>query len=228
MSATHASPPQRLPLRVMAFNLARLAVIAACFGLALAYAIDDAHRARMAPRPADDAALKVDKTVAGQSLTPPLAWLRDPSLQSQGFAERLDLIVPITFVSDGARAKFDLTLLSVTRARISAYLLDTVYLERFAPEQLSGPVGLVGKPLRPGDGYDGDTIWYDPLSADPFVARCSPPVTPDAPARCVRTIALDGALAAIVSFDADLLDRWRELDAAIAPPLSIIGTGLRG
>jgi len=227
MSRSQSLAPRHLPLRSVLYNLAVLAVIAAAVGIGAGYVVEGLRDRLKPPVQEADTTVKANKTVAGQSLTPPVSWLRDPALQADGFAEKLDLVVPVSFLSDGALANFDVTLLSSTRARMSAYLLDTVYLHRFAATQLSGPAGLVGKPMTGGDGYDGETVWYDPLGADPFVAKCSPPVTADVAPRCVRTIALSGELAAVISFDARLLSRWREMDAALQKPLALIGTGLK-
>ena len=107
--------------------------------------------------------------------------------------------------------------------RVSAKLLDNVYLHRFDDAQISGVPGLVGKPLKDGDGYQNETVWYDPLSPNPFVAKCMAPVTEDTPALCTRALALNDSVGLVVSFDRSLLSQWRDLDAALDAPLSQIG-----
>ena len=67
-------------------------------------------------------------------------------------------------------------------------LLDGVYLHQFEDKQLTGPPGLVGKPLTASEGFAGETVWYDALSADPFVAKCLAPVAPGEPTQCLRTV----------------------------------------
>src|SRR5690606_36522236 len=86
-----------------------------------------------------------------------------------------------------------------------------------------GVPGLVGKPLKAAEGYSGETVWYDPLSPAPFVAKCASGVTPDKPDRCLRTIHLRTGIAAVLSFDATALAGWRNFDEELALWLGQIG-----
>jgi len=223
MSSTIPHLARRSHHHSIAYNLLMLALVAAGLGLLLAYVIDGLERVHPAGEPRSDTRLRTEINVAGQPLQPPAVWLRTADRQSEGFVDRLDMVLPVTFAQGGKTAKFDVTLISATRVRASAQLLDTVYLHRFGADQVSGPVGLVGKPLTPGDGFDGEVVWYDPLSANPFVAKCAPPVVAGAAARCVRILLLGNQLAAIVDFDRNLLGNWRDMDAALAAPFSEIG-----
>ena len=74
------------------------------------------------------------------------------------------------------------------------------------------PAGLIGKPLQATDGYDGETVWYDALSADPFVAKCVAPVAEARRRRCLRTVYLGPGIAAVYAFDARVLATGREFD----------------
>ena len=96
-------------------------------------------------------------------------------------------------------------------------------LHMFDAAQLDGPPGLVGKPLKPAEGYRGEAVWYDALSVDPFVAKCGTPVRAEAPSRCLRAVHLAPGIAAIYAFDADVLDNWREFDPQVRGLLSRIG-----
>ena len=82
-----------------------------------------------------------------------------------------------------------MTLLPRSRARPSSALLDGVYLHQFGDETLDGVPGLVGKPLLDSDGFSGESVWYDALSPDPFVAKCLEPVEAGArPSACAPSI----------------------------------------
>jgi hypothetical protein len=66
-------------------------------------------------------------------------------------------------------------------------------------------------------------VWYDAISAAPFVAKCIAPVAEGQPGRCIRTVYLGPGIAAIYSFDEDVLANWRLFDAAVQPSLKQIG-----
>ena len=102
-------------------------------------------------------------------------------------------------------------------------LLDGVYLHQFMPEQLTGPPGLIGKPLVATEGYANETVWYDAINASPFVAKCIAPVAEGEASRCIRTVYLGPGIAAVYSFDEDVLASWRKFDAALDVPLKQIG-----
>ena len=80
-----------------------------------------------------------------------------------------------------------------------------MFNKTFKADQLSGPPGLVGKPMSAEDGYANETVWYDPLAASPFVAKCQAPIAPDQPGHCLRTVYLGPGVAAVYTFDEDVL-----------------------
>ncbi len=84
-------------------------------------------------------------------------------------------------------------------------------------------MGLVGKPLSGAEGFEGETVWYDPLSARPFVAKCIEPVEAGQPAACLRTVHLPGQIALTYRFDASLLPYWKTFDETLKPWLVQIG-----
>jgi hypothetical protein len=98
-----------------------------------------------------------------------------------------------------------------------------VYLHQFLPEQLAGPPGLVGKPLRADGGYADEVVWYDPLSAEPFVAKCSKPIASAATGQCLRTVYLGPGVAAVYAFPEPALPHWRDFDAELTARLGQIG-----
>ena len=91
------------------------------------------------------------------------------------------------------------------------------------PQQLSGPVGLVGKPLKASEGYENETVWYDPLASSPFVAKCEAPIVAGAAGHCLRTVYLGPGIAAIYGFADDVLGNWKKFDAELHPRLTEIG-----
>jgi len=200
------------------FNLALIALGAAILGLLAAYGIDALRQGGQAAK-----AGTVTRTLGGQRLEIPAAWLRSEAGAGTGFAKQVELVLRLPLGPGGALSDIAVTLMPRSRARPSAALLDGVYLHQFMPEQLSGPPGLVGKPLVARDGMAGETVWYDALSPRPFVAKCAAPVVADAPGRCLRTVHLGPGLAAVYSFGADVLAEWRRFDAVLAPPLETIG-----
>lgn len=201
----------------LAFNLVAIAVMAAAGALALAYGIDAFGKHRATAPDTGTGQTRLVRNIAGHMLTIPAGWMRFGRDEQQGFASQIDLRLALPL------GPVDVTLLPRSRARTSAALLDGVYLHRFLPEEVPGPPGLVGKPLRPAEGFEGETVWYDPLSGSPFVAKCMDAVDGQGPAQCLRTVILETGLAAVYSFSAEALPAWREFDSQVAVSLKAIG-----
>lgn len=206
----------------MAFNLAGIMLLLALCGVGLAYAIDAASRAGTQPAHRLDGETTLTRTLGDRRLEIPRSWFRYAEQQVEGFAKQIDLELSLPLGAEGALRNVEIMLLPRSRAQPSALLLDRVYLHQFQPVDISGPPGLVGKPLIAGRGFENETVWYDPLSADPFVAKCSAPVAPGAEPRCLRTVRF-GSVAAVYSFGADVLFNWRIFDARMLPMLKAIG-----
>lgn len=215
--------PQQQQQGAIGFNLAAIAVVLALLGIGLAYAIDAAGRDARTQTHRLATETTLTRTLGGRDLEIPLSWFRYEEQQVEGFAKQIELRFDLPLGAGGQPEPIDVTLLPRSRARPSAALLDGVYLHQFLPEQLSGPPGLVGKPLRADGGYAGETVWYDPLSGEPFVAKCSSPVAAGAPGQCLRTVYLGPGMAAIYSFPESALARWRNFDALLTERLRRIG-----
>lgn len=200
------------------FNLGIIALAVAIAGLGLAYAIEAAGRGAR-----ETVTGAVSRTLGGRELSVPAAWLREDAERSAGFAKQVEIGLRMALGPEAAARDIDITLVPRSRARPSASLLDGVYLHQFMPEQLNGPPGLIGKPLIADDGYAQETVWYDAISATPFVAKCIAPVAEGQPGRCIRTVYLGPGIAAIYSFDEDVLGSWRQFDTALEPSLRQIG-----
>lgn len=208
------------PHHSLGFNLALVAIVVAALGLGLAYGIDALSRQQSAKRPEGP---DLVRNMGGLELRIPTGWFRYQEAQVSGFVSKVELILPAALGENGANVPIDVTLVPPSKARPSAGLLDGVYLHQFLPDELSGPRGLIGKPLKGTDGFAGETVWYDALSPDPFVAKCSEPISGSAASRCLRTVILAPGLAAIYTFDSSLLMHWQDFDAAVKPGLVRIG-----
>jgi hypothetical protein len=203
----------------VAYNLVAIAVAVGMTGLGFAYALDQLSRGdRDAPIPVGTIA----RGIGGVELKIPAAFFRDREDRTEGFADEIELVARLPLGREGREIPVEVTLLPRSRARPSAILLDAVYLHQFEDVQLSGPPGLVGKPLVAAEGFSDETVWYDPLNADPFVAKCLAPVIPDEPADCLRTV-IRGNIAVVYTFGEDILANWRQFDAAAEPWLAEMG-----
>lgn len=203
-----------------AYNLVGIALCAALAAIGLAYGIDAYGRARTAPS-VDD--IVVTRTLGSRDLSIPQAWLGSADTRSEAFVTQVKLQVPVNLGDRAKPASVEVTLMPQSQVRPSAVLLDAVYLHLFSDAERDGPVGLIGKPLSASEGYAGETVWYDPLSAQPFVAKCLDALTPDQPATCLRTVVVAKGLAAIYTFDAGVLENWRQFDPLMREKLAGIG-----
>jgi len=205
------------------FNLAGIALFLSLLGLGFAYLL-----AAAAKNPAILSASVwseplIEKTLAETQISVPAAWVRTPSPNGGDFSDQLDLRLNLPLGSAAQPFAIKVRLIPLSKAEPSSYLLDAVYVRLFSSSQLNGVPGLVGKPLKPTLGFQNETVWYDPLSARPFVAKCLGAGTDRAPASCLRTQKLTSRLAAVYQFDADVLAYWRDFDATVQPLLTRIG-----
>ena len=218
----HAAPgPSSHPGPSIWYNLAIILLILLLAGTGAAYVIDGL--ARYAREPVLASGETLSRAIGGRTLTIPREWFRYEEQQAEGFAKQIDLRLELPLGIKGETATVDVTLVPRSRVRPSASLLDGVYLHQFANEQLTTIPGLVGKPLRPNEGYAGETVWYDPVSPAPFVAKCSAPIDMGAHQACLRMVYLGPGMAAIYGFSADVLPQWRQFDPLIEERLGQIG-----
>lgn len=205
------------------YNLAGISVLVLLLAVGLAYLVDDLGRSTRIPAPSLADADPISQTISGRELLIPTAWFRYGEQIRNGFTNQIDL--RILYSPEGAEAAVpvDVTLLPRSRARASSSLLDGVYLHQFGDSTLGGVPGLVGKPMLASKGYVGESVWYDALSPNPFVAKCVEPVAPDGIAQCVRTAYLPSGIAAVYTFDATLLQSWRQFDTEMQRWLQPIG-----
>lgn len=198
-------------------------LVVALGGLGLAYAIDAAHRNNAGPAHRLDTDTRLTRSLGGRELSIPLSLFRYDEQRIEGFAKQIDLQLLLPLGRNNSLQPVEVTLLPRSRVRQSSVLLDGVYLHMFEDKQLTGPPGLVGKPLKAGAGYNSETVWYDALNAKPFVAKCSAPVFETVDARCLRAVYLGEGIGAVFSFSADLLYRWQDFDTEAGKWLDAIG-----
>lgn len=220
---------QTAPVRAQAgqsslgYNLAGIAVLVLLLAVGAAYLIDELGGATRSPAPSLADSDPILQTISGRELSIPTAWFRYGEQIRDGFTNQIDLRVVYSPADAEAAVQVDITLLPRSRARASARLLDDVYLHQFGHETLGGVPGLVGKPMLASNGYAGESVWYDALSPNPFVAKCVDPVDADGVAQCVRTVYLPSGIAAVYTFDATVLQSWRQFDIEMESWLSHIG-----
>jgi hypothetical protein len=205
------------------FTLVSIALGISMAGLALAYSVTaiGAHWLDRLGAPGTSAT--VSRTLVDRQLHIPSDWLVDPAATSGTFASRIELRILAPLARNGGETPIDITLQPLSQVRSSASLLDGVYLHQFMPNELSGPPGLVGKPLYSTEGYENETVWYDALSPEPFVAKCATAPVEGKPSQCLRTVALPGGIAAVYAFDAGVLYSWRDFDRVMDEMLRQIG-----
>ena len=218
MDSSAAAAPAKQDGHSIGFNLAIIAIAVAALGLGFAYAIDAASRSAHEAQSGT-----LTRTLGGTDLEIPAAWFREDAERAEGFAKQVELSVTLPLGPETAQREIDLTLMPRSRARPSASLLDGVYLHQFMPEQLSGPPGLIGKPLIAQEGFENETVWYDALSSSPFVAKCLAPLADGQAGQCIRTVYLGPGIAVVYSFDEDVLMNWKRFDAEMHPLLKQIG-----
>ncbi|UYO00584.1 MAG: hypothetical protein KIT02_05045 [Devosia sp.] len=216
MISTGTEQAQTRSSGTIAYNLAAIAVMISLIAVGGAYLIDRAVRADGIVGPELSDVDPISQTIGGRELSIPANWYRHGEQLKPGFAAQADIIVRLGLSEGAAPVPVEVTLLPRTRARASSGLLDAVYLHQFEDGTIGGVPGLVGKRLISRDGYAGESVWYDALSPDPFVAKCLDPISDTTVARCVRTVQLPSGLAAIYTFDATALPFWRQFDTAMA------------
>jgi len=212
-----------IDIRTLAYNLTAIAAVLALCGVGVAYLIDGWTAERKSVPDLRTAGPTVEISVAGQQLAIPPSWFHDPDQRNAVFSEQVDLVFALPLGASGRISEIGASLMPPSKARASAQLLDAVYLHQFLPDQIQGPPGLVGKPLKPVDGFESETVWYDPLSANPFVAKCIAPVTQTVQEKCIRTVQLSSTVAVTYQFDREVLDAWKQFDAEAGKWLRRIG-----
>jgi hypothetical protein len=191
---------------------------------------------RMAEQPDAVAAspLPVRFALSGEVFTVPADIVRFPSGSAAEAArsatvetERLDLAMDWGRLPGLDRApgepSFHLTLIAGGAPVSDATRIERIYRPFFEGEEIAGPDGLVGHRLAAGSGYGGEILFHESAPeglgrpADRrFMIRCGSETNSLAPAICFRLVALSANLRLEYRYRRDRLDRWREIDGAVA------------
>jgi hypothetical protein len=223
MPSSITVPERRGEPHSVGFTLAAIGIGIAMTGLGIAYGFSTL-RSYWPDKPGQPTtAATVSRTLVDRQLSIPADWLAEPAATTGAFASRIEFDVTVPLGRGAADTAVAVTLLPLSQVRPSASLLDGVYLHQFMPNELAGASGLVGKPLYSSEGYENETVWYDALSPNPFVAKCAAAPVAGAPAQCLRTVALSGGIAAVYAFDSDVLYSWRSFDSVMDGVLAKIG-----
>ncbi len=205
------------------FNLAAIALMLVLAGLAAAYWLFAQARPEKAPPASTFAPPFSGTTINGIAINMPTAWLTRTPGKSGINTQSLDANLLISFDNENDPQRVGVHVSKADQAESSTVLLDTVYIHQFTPRQIDTVPGLVGKPLKGEEGYQDETVWFDPISTSPFVAKCtSRPATPDFP-DCIHTIATGNGLAITYQFNRHLLTRWRTFDHVLQQLLKNTG-----
>ncbi len=203
------------------FNLAALTLVLILGGLGLAYWLNSAQSVQKETAQSTFVAPFVSKVLASTKLEIPQDWLaeaQDSSLE----VDFIDLRLNVKYLPDTKPTPIGLHLAALEHTLPSARLLDSVYTLRFLAEEIRGVRGLIGKPLKPDGGFENETVWYDPISSNPFVAKCIDLGEDDAQHLCIRSVQLSPAIVLTYQFTADQLVHWRDFDAVMEPFLTQI------
>ena len=207
----------------LAFNLAALGLILIMAGLGTAYWLNGYAREKTQLSPSSFTPPLVSKTLAGNDLQIPKSWLTPLIQDSRKQVQAIDLSLKITLEQEMPPASFNLRISPLEMAEPSSYLLDSVYILKFSDQQIDAIKGLVGKPMRAEDGYENETVWYQPTTSTPFVAKCIDLENSESALNCLRTIRLNSSLALTYQFSQERLASWQNMDRAIMPLLQKTG-----
>jgi len=193
-------------------NVLILCIFLSLAGLALVYALDYFEQTNAQfDSTADE---QIEFTIAASRLKAPKSWVisafNPEKTVLNALQLKLDLIVEMQSTS------VIVTLLPASRAAPSAYLLDSLYIHNFAPGRTEQMFGLVVKKLKNEAGFEDEIVWYDALSANPFVAKCLEEKTVIEDAKnCITTVLVNKRVSALIQFEKSILPHWRPFAVAL-------------
>jgi len=198
-------------------NVLILCIILSLLGLSVVYTLDFLEK--NSPQQANSSQETIEFTIAASKLRAPKSWIESNFDEEQNILNLLQLRLELQI--DGKLVAVNATLLPAARAAPSAYLLDSLYIHNFAPGRSEQMYGLVAKKLRNEAGFEDETIWYDALSANPFVAKCLDEKVEVRNAKpCITTILVNKRVSALIQFEKSVLPHWRQFSVALAQQLA--------
>lgn len=162
----------------------------------------------------------------------PANMIRQEAARRDGAAKRLDLYLRwpglegyTTATRDdfnhagGRKAVLFLSIEERSMSQDMSGRLGPIYDRITTKPGTPGVAGLLAFGFKEGSGYANEVLMVAPADASgdkPFVARClSGPSAAESLAPCERDIHVGKSLSLTYRFPAELLPRWRELDAAM-------------
>jgi hypothetical protein len=193
-------------------NILILCIVLSMLGLGIVYGLDFFES--RATQVANDKGTPVEFTIAASKLQAPESWIVSEFNPEQTILNLLQL--HLTMNLDGQSFTLNLTLMPAARAAPSAYLLDSLYIHNFAPGRSDQMYGLVVKKLKNEAGFEDETVWYDALSATPFVAKClEEKVAVERAKNCITTVLVNKRVSALIQFEKAILPHWRQFSVAL-------------
>lgn len=166
--------------------------------------------------------------VSDEALVVPANMIRFPAERRDGAIDRVNLLLHWPDLDGFSKANADtfrdtntgaplvfVTIFAKDANYGTTGWLDRIYTRYFSDHAWAGPNGLVGVKLTEESGYAGEDLFFEPESAEPFVARCMTDGQPELAATCLREILIDDNLIARYRFDKALLGDWEKMDPAI-------------
>ncbi len=205
------------------FNLAALALILVMGGLGVAYWLVASIKPQSELSASTYSAPFTQKNLKGTKLQIPTAWLNRATQSGRENIEFVDLKLLVRFEPDVDLNEINLHITPSSANQPSSVLLDSVYALRFTQKQLTGYSGLIGKPLRAEQGFQNETVWYDPVGANPFAAKCLDLGASGTAANCLRTVQISPHISVTYQFNITLLAHWQKFDDVMGKYYSDLG-----
>jgi len=207
------------PTNSMGTNLFAMMVILALAGLAAVYLMDFLELNRNKQTMSQETTIEF--TIAATNLAAPQSWLNSEVDGDSKAYSVVDILLPVEV--DSTIISVSATLLASSKAAPSSFLLDTLYIHKFKDVPSQQAFGLVAKQMVDEAGYSGETVWYDAVSANPFVAKCLKEKLPKNTAKnCVTTVLVNKRVSALVRFEETLLPHWRAFQLSLRAKLATL------
>lgn len=122
---------------------------------------------------------------------------------------------------DDARQTGTLLFIQITQSTMSRDMsgrIGPIYSQLFEGLPMPGPYGLTVHHLRPGSGYDGETLYTAPRAGDTdYAIRCMDDGNPDTESTndCQRDIRIGKDLSILYRFSRKNLADWQKIEAAV-------------
>lgn len=164
---------------------------------------------------------EISFSIAAAEMQAPSQWMLTNFGPDETVFSSVDMEIPIRL--DGVEHQISVTLLPSSKAAPSAYLLDTLYIHKFDNAASGQSYGLIIKKLKDEAGFEDEEIWYDALSARPFVAKCLNEGNAQLKSKnCITTILVNKRVSALIKFEQGLMPQWRTFSAAISEKLNLL------